>query len=163
MVSDLDRYVGRMMSILEEKGIADRTLVIFTSDNGPTHPQKGDPDFHVGGADINFFQSSGSLRGFKGSVYEGGIRVPMIARLPGVIPPNTTSDAATYFPDWFPTLCDAAVSNPLTSSMAKAFGASSRVRTNSGNAINRCSGRFRSTLGKLPLATANGNWFAKAS
>lgn len=108
MVSDLDRYVGRMLSILEEKGIADRTLVIFTSDNGPTHPQKGDPDFHVGGADINFFQSSGSLRGFKGSVYEGGIRVPMIARLPGVIPPNTTSDAATYFPDWFPTLCDAA-------------------------------------------------------
>lgn len=108
MVSDLDRYVGRIMSILEEKGIADRTLVIFTSDNGPTHPQKGDPDFHVGGADIAFFQSAGSLRGFKGSVYEGGIRVPMIARLPGVIPANTTSDAATYFPDWFPTLCEAA-------------------------------------------------------
>jgi arylsulfatase A len=107
MVGDLDRYVGRIMSILEEKGIEDRTLVIFTSDNGPTHPQKAEPDFHVGGADIEFFKSAGSLRGFKGSVYEGGIRVPMIARLPGVIPPHTTSDAATYFPDWFPTLCDA--------------------------------------------------------
>ncbi|XZE44383.1 sulfatase-like hydrolase/transferase [Pirellulaceae bacterium SH467] len=121
MVSDLDRYVGRVMAILDEKGIADETLIVFTSDNGPTHPQKGEPAFHVGGADIEFFESAGALRGNKGSVYEGGIRVPMIARLPGVIPANTTCDAATYFPDWFPTLCEATQLSPPTDVDGESF------------------------------------------
>jgi arylsulfatase A-like enzyme len=106
MVSDLDRYVGRVLTLLEDMKLADNTLVIFTSDNGATHPNPKDPAFHVGGADIAFFQSTRHLRGHKGSVYEGGIRVPMIARFPGVIPAGTTNATPSYFADWFPTLCD---------------------------------------------------------
>lgn len=108
MISDLDGYVGRVMQALTEAGISDNTLVVFTSDNGTTHPRPADEQFHVGGVDAAFFNSTAGLRGYKGSVYEGGIRVPMIARLPGRISPGTVSEAAGYFPDWFPTLCEAA-------------------------------------------------------
>jgi arylsulfatase A len=108
MISDLDDHVGRVMAALDQAGVAERTLVIFSSDNGATHALKGDPRFHVGGADPIFFNSTAGLRGYKGSVYEGGIRVPMIARLPGRIPAGTVNDTPGYFADWFPTLCDAA-------------------------------------------------------
>lgn len=108
MISDLDSYVGRVMSAIESKGIADRTLVIFSSDNGTTHPGQPGTHFHIGGVDPHFFNSTADLRGYKGSVYEGGLRVPMIARLPSRITPNTVNDAPSYFADWFPTLCDAA-------------------------------------------------------
>jgi arylsulfatase A-like enzyme len=108
MISDLDGYVGRVMSALEKAGVADQTLVIFTSDNGATHEGPKGTHFHIGGADPKFFNSTADLRGYKGSVYEGGIRVPMIARLPGRIEGGSVSDAPSYFADWFPTLCDAA-------------------------------------------------------
>lgn len=108
MVSDLDSYVGRVVQSLENAGVAERTLVIFTSDNGTTHPRRDDTHFHVGGVDGEFFNSTAGLRGYKGSVYEGGIRVPMIVRLPGRVEAGALSDAPSYFPDWFPTLCDAA-------------------------------------------------------
>jgi arylsulfatase A-like enzyme len=88
--------------------VADQTLVIFTSDNGATHEGPKGTHFHIGGADPKFFNSTADLRGYKGSVYEGGIRVPMIARLPGRIASGSVSDAPSYFADWFPTLCDAA-------------------------------------------------------
>jgi N-sulfoglucosamine sulfohydrolase len=108
MISDLDQHVGRILAKLEREGLADRTLVVFTSDNGPTHPGRAEAsDFHVGGADPPFFDSTRDLRGFKGSVYEGGLRVPMIVRLPGKIPSGTVSDMPGYFADWFPTLCEA--------------------------------------------------------
>ena len=106
MVSDLDGYVGRVLAALEAAGVAGRTLVIFSSDNGATHEGK-DPRFHIGGADPKFFHSTADLRGYKGSVYEGGIRVPTIARLPGRIPAGSVNDTPGYFADWFPTLCDA--------------------------------------------------------
>ncbi len=108
MVSDLDGYVGKVLESLSNYGLTERTLVVFSSDNGATHPLAGDKDFHVGGADIVFFNSTRSLRGHKGSVHEGGVRVPMIAKLPKVIPAGTVADAPTYFADWFPTLTDAA-------------------------------------------------------
>jgi arylsulfatase A-like enzyme len=107
MISELDGYVGRVLKALDDAKLADRTLVVFTSDNGTTHDRPGDPKFHVGGADPKFFNSTRDLRGYKGSVYEGGIRVPMIARLPGKIPAGTTNASPSYFADWFPTLCDA--------------------------------------------------------
>jgi arylsulfatase A len=97
-----------VLAALDQAGVADRTLVIFSSDNGATHGGRADPRFHVGGADAVFFNSTAGLRGYKGSVYEGGIRVPMIARLPGRIPAGTVNDTPGYFADWFPTLCDAA-------------------------------------------------------
>ena len=115
MVSDLDGHVGRVMAALERAGIADRTLVVFTSDNGPSMKRIGDTTnsrFHVGGVDVPFFNSTGGLRGHKGSVYEGGLRVPTIARLPGRIPAGLVSDGPGYFADWFPTLAEAAGLQP---------------------------------------------------
>jgi len=108
MIHLLDSYVGRVLAALDKAGVADRTLVVFSSDNGATHEGKADPRFHVGGADPKFFNSTAGLRGYKGSVYEGGIRVPGIARLPGRIPAGVVNDTPGYFADWFPTLCEAA-------------------------------------------------------
>src|SRR5690606_34188650 len=79
--------------------------VIFTSDNGTTHPGPAGTRFNVGGVDSEFFGSLAGLKGFKGSLHEGGIRVPMIARMPGKIPAGVTTAFPTYFPDQFPTLC----------------------------------------------------------
>ena len=71
--------------------------MIFTSDNGATY---------AGGCDHEFFDSVAGLRGLKGSVYEGGLRVPWIARWPGRIAPNTESAHVTSFQDFFPTFAD---------------------------------------------------------
>jgi len=111
MISDLDEHVGAILARLDKLGLTDNTLVIFTSDNGPTLP-RSDSKFHVGGADPVFFNSTAGLRGWKGDVYEGGIRVPTIVRWPGKVKPYSTSDAPSYFPDWFPTLCKAANATP---------------------------------------------------
>ncbi|WCJ60606.1 arylsulfatase [Fontisphaera persica] len=108
MIAHLDDQVGQVLAALERAGIAEHTLVIFTSDNGPTMPARNPSKFHIGGADISFFNSAGGLRGYKGTVYEGGLRVPLIARLPGRIPAGAVNDTPSYFADWFPTLCDAA-------------------------------------------------------
>ena len=97
MVTRLDRSVGRILDRVEQLGLGADTLVLFTSDNGPTHDK-------VGGSDSGFFASAGSLRGLKGSVYEGGLRVPLIARWPGKIRPGAVTDVPGYFPDLLPTL-----------------------------------------------------------
>jgi arylsulfatase len=98
MVTRMDRTVGRIVEALAKHKIGDRTLILFTSDNGPTH--------NVGGADSTFFESAGQLKGLKGSLYEGGIRVPMIAAWPGVIKPGSTNDTPFAFWDILPTLAD---------------------------------------------------------
>lgn len=108
MISDLDSYVGRVMAALEKAGVADRTLIVFTGDNGTTHDTGSKSRFNVGGVDAKFFNSTGGLRGFKGSVYEGGLRVPTIVSYPGKVKAGSESDAVGYFADWFPTLCAAA-------------------------------------------------------
>ena len=99
MVSHLDRDIGRIMDELKQQGIDDDTLVLFTSDNGPTFRR-------LGGSDSDFFNSSAGLRGRKGSLYEGGIRVPMIARWPGKVPKESTSPHIAAFWDILPTLCE---------------------------------------------------------
>jgi arylsulfatase A len=99
MISDLDRHVGAVREALEKAGVLDETLIVFTSDNGATHD--------VGGADTDFFKSVGSLNGRKGSVYEGGLRVPTIVRLPGKVKAGAENATPGFFPDWFPTLCAA--------------------------------------------------------
>ena len=106
MITHLDEHVGRVLEALERAGVSDHTLVVFTSDNGTTHGHRADEVFGIGGVDAGFFRSTAGLRGFKGSVYEGGLRVPLIARWPGRIDAGTQSDFPTYFPDLFPTLCD---------------------------------------------------------
>lgn len=99
MISRLDRDVGRILDLLEELGLAEDTLVVFTSDNGPSW---------VGGVDLEFFGSQGGLRGRKAHLWEGGIRVPCIVRWPGRTPAGAVTDLPTAFWDWLPTLCDVA-------------------------------------------------------
>lgn len=99
MISLMDRDFGRLIKLLHELGIHRRTLVIFTSDNGP-HSE--------GGHKHEYFDSNGPLRGFKRDLYEGGIRVPTIAWWPGVIQPNTTSHEPHAFWDFLPTACELA-------------------------------------------------------
>ncbi|MEM7313131.1 MAG: arylsulfatase [Planctomycetota bacterium] len=103
MISDLDEHVGTILKRLDRHGLTDNTIVIFTSDNGPTHGGR-DKRFHIGGAACTFFNSNDGLKGYKGSCYEGGIRVPCIVRWPGKVEPTTETDVPSYFPDWFPTL-----------------------------------------------------------
>lgn len=98
MVTRMDRSVGRIVEKLKALGLEKDTLILFTSDNGPTH--------NVGGADSTFFNSAGKLRGLKGSLYEGGVRVPLIAYMPGTIKAGGTTDARFYFPDVLPTLSE---------------------------------------------------------
>ena len=98
MVTRMDRTVGRIVDKLKALKLDANTLILFTSDNGPTH--------NVGGADSTYFESAGPLRGLKGSLYEGGIRVPLIATWPGVVKPGTTCETPFAFWDVLPTLCD---------------------------------------------------------
>ncbi len=107
MISDLDEHVGTVLDRLEKHGLTENTIVIFTSDNGPTHGGR-DPNCHTGGAACTFFNSNAGLKGYKGSCYEGGIRVPCIVRWPGKTKPETVCDMPSYFPDWFPTLTEIA-------------------------------------------------------
>lgn len=99
MVTMLDRDVGRVLDLLDELKLSDNTLVIFTSDNGP---------HHEGGADPEFFDSNGPLRGIKRDVYDGGIRVPTIARWPGEIAPGGVTGHIGAFWDILPTCADIA-------------------------------------------------------
>ena len=99
MITRLDAYVGELMAKLREKGLAENTIVVFTSDNGP-HEE--------GGADPAFFGRDGKLRGLKRQCYEGGIRVPFIVSWPAVIKPGSKSDRQIAFYDVLPTLCDIA-------------------------------------------------------
>ncbi len=104
MITRLDRDIGRILDLLDELKLSENTLVIFTSDNGP---------ITAGGQDPEFFDSNGPLRGLKFSLYEGGIRVPMIARWRGRIPSETESTLVSDFADMFPTFAELAGAAPL--------------------------------------------------
>ncbi len=97
MIEVLDRQVGQILDKVKQLGIDSNTIIFFTSDNGP----------HLeGGADPDYFDSNGPLKGYKRDLYEGGIRVPMIVRYPGKIAPGSSSDHISAFWDVFPTLSD---------------------------------------------------------
>ena len=97
MVTRMDKYVGQITALLKELGLEENTLVIFASDNGPTY---------AGGWDAGFFESAGPLHGLKGSVWDGGIRVPFIARWPGKIKSGSESDQIAAFWDFLPTCAE---------------------------------------------------------
>lgn len=99
MVYRVDVYVGQIMAKLEELGIADNTIVMFSSDNGP-HEE--------GGAEPAYFKSSGGLKGVKRDMYEGGIRNSFIAQWPKHIKAGTVSNHPSAFWDVMPTLADVA-------------------------------------------------------
>ncbi len=87
VVEELDYFTGKVLDHIEKSGLSDNTLVIFTSDNGPWH-----------------YGSSGNLRGSKGQSFEGGFRIPMIARWPGHITKGSVCEEPTMITDLFPTL-----------------------------------------------------------
>lgn len=98
MITRLDTYVGRVMDLIDGLGLTDNTIVVFSSDNGTTHLKNE--------VDYDFFASVGELRGLKGQLWEGGIRVPQIVKWPGKVEAGSTTDQVTGFEDWLPTLLD---------------------------------------------------------
>jgi arylsulfatase A-like enzyme len=96
MITRLDRDVGRLLERLRELGLDENTVIFFSSDNGP---------HREGGADPNFFQSSGPLRGIKRSLHEGGVRVPFLARWTGKIRPGVTDQVGAFW-DVLPTVAE---------------------------------------------------------
>jgi arylsulfatase A len=96
MITRMDLYVGRVLDELDRHGLTGNTIVVFTSDNGATYL----------GPMEEFFNSNAGLRGSKGSMYEGGIRIPMIVKWPGHVKPGTESGYICGFEDWLPTLLD---------------------------------------------------------
>jgi arylsulfatase A len=99
MVTELDDYVGELLAKLKELGVEKNTIVIFASDNGPHLEAGADPDY---------FNSNGELRGYKRDFYEGGIRTPMLVRWPGKIRAGSKSTHISAFWDILPTFADIA-------------------------------------------------------
>lgn len=99
MMTKMDEDVGRVLDLLDELEIADNTIVMFSSDNGP---------HREGGHDPEFFDSNGPLRGFKRDLYEGGIRAPFIVKWPGKTPAGSESDLLSAHWDVLPTMCEIA-------------------------------------------------------
>lgn len=99
MITRMDRDIGKLLDRLRELGLGEDTIIFFSSDNGPHREGGGDPDF---------FNSSGPLRGFKRSMHDGGIRVPMLVRWTGKIPAGKTSDHVWAFWDFLPTAAELA-------------------------------------------------------
>lgn len=99
MVTRMDRDVGRIVDLLDELELGDDTLILFTSDNGPTYDR-------IGGSDSEFFESAAGLRGLKGSVYEGGLRVPLVARWGERLDGGSIAARPAAFFDVFATLAE---------------------------------------------------------
>ncbi len=102
MISRLDSYVGRMLGTLMDIGLADNTLVLFTSDNGPHNESNHD---------LKRFDPAGPYTGIKRSLTDGGIRVPLIAWWPNKIQSHTESEHVAYFGDWMATAAELAGAN----------------------------------------------------
>jgi len=100
MVSHMDAGVGEIVDLVEELGLTENTLILFTSDNGPTYDR-------LGGSDSDYFDSAAGFKGLKGQLDEGGIRVPLIARQPGTITPGRTTDWMGAWWDLYSTISDA--------------------------------------------------------
>ncbi len=103
MIERLDNYVGQIVQKIDDLGLDENTLIIFTSDNGPMQERVG---FTA------FFDSNGQLRGGKRDLYEGGIRIPFIARWKGKVQAGSESDHPSYFTDFLATACDIAGIEP---------------------------------------------------
>ncbi len=98
MITHMDRSVGKLLGLIDELELTENTVVMFTSDNGTTHLKEE--------VDYDFFASVGKLRGLKGSLYEGGIRVPLVVRWPGKTIAGTTTDRVVGFEDFLPTIAE---------------------------------------------------------
>ncbi len=121
MISFLDDQVGRILDTLEARGMAEDTVVLFTSDNGATY---------VGGVDTEFFESHDERRGHKGQLYEGGVRVPFLASWPGHFPEGAVSDHVVSTVDVTATVLDLvgapAATDPHVATDSVSFAAAAR-------------------------------------
>ncbi|TWU51733.1 sulfatase-like hydrolase/transferase [Rubripirellula reticaptiva] len=99
MVTALDAYVGKIVDTLDQRGIADNTLIVFTSDNGP-HDE--------GGGDPTFFKAAAPYKGMKRDLFDGGIHVPMIVHWPAKIKTGRVDNTPWAFADVLPTFADLA-------------------------------------------------------
>jgi len=105
MITRMDNEIGKMVNLIKSLGLEESTIFVFTSDNGPV--------LKVGGTDPEFFNSTGGLRGYKGSLYEGGIRVPLVVRWKNHIQSGKISDYVCGFEDWLPTILDLCGGNAI--------------------------------------------------
>jgi arylsulfatase A-like enzyme len=118
MVSLIDDYVGELIAKLHSLGLAKNTLVIFTSDNGPTGVRTR--------GSLQRFNATGGLRGIKGTLFEGGIRVPMIAWWPGTIKRHSVNNSVTTFWDVMPTLAELIGSEEILETDGESFAGTLR-------------------------------------
>ncbi len=157
MVSQLDRHVGEIMDLLEQEGLSDNTLVIFTSDNGP---------HRSGGYNPDYFSSSGGLRGEKRDLYEGGVRVPMIAKWPGSIEAGSVSDYLWAAWDLMPTAAVLAGAESLVPddidgvSAVPVFLGEEMVRPNEIYFENNGETGQEQVFGDMGVAVRSGRWKA---
>ena len=108
MITRMDRYIGKVLKLLDELDLTQNTIVVFTSDNGVSHLKQE--------VDYDFFESVGNLRGLKGSLYEGGIRVPLLVKWPEKIKGGSVSDKMSGFEEWLVTFHDLVeAKSPLSS------------------------------------------------
>lgn len=102
MVERMDAGIGRLLEVLDAEGLAENTIVAFTSDNGPAF---FNPPYMLAPGEATFNERyNAGLRGSKGWIYEGGIRVPLVLRWPVAVPPGVFRDEVAHFTDWMPTL-----------------------------------------------------------
>lgn len=146
MVTMLDDHVGQILDKLSALRIEKNTLVVFTSDNG-AHME--------GGADPDYFDSNGPYRGHKRDLYEGGIRVPMLARWPGKIVPGSKSEHISAFWDVLPTVCDLAGIKPPRGIDGISF-APSLLKSGSQESHSHLYWAFHEKGGRV--AVRQGNW-----
>lgn len=127
MVTRMDREIGTLLDLVRDLGLENNTIIVFSSDNGPLYDR-------LGGTDTEFFHSARELKGRKGSLFEGGIRVPTIAAWQGVIPAGTQSDRVSGFEDWLPTLLElAGLTEAIPSGTGKMDGISMAATLKGGN------------------------------
>ncbi len=151
MVSRMDGDVGRLMTLLKELGLDEKTLVLFTSDNGP-HKE--------GGHDHEYFDSNGPLKGYKRSMHDGGIRVPMIARWPGKIHSGSMTDHPSAFWDFLPTACELAKANMPEKGTAFPICQHCLANRTNRNSMSICIGPVWRAKQRLAYEWENGSWFS---
>lgn len=148
-ITHLDARIGEMMAALDSLQLANSTIVWFASDNGP---------HNEGGHSVDFFSSSGGLRGYKRSFYEGGVRSPSIVRWPGVTQPGGRSATPWAFWDVYPTMLEMAGLPPVALAGAGSTegpaAATRAVRMASSAAASREGGEFATRL----RGNGGGDW-----